>query len=62
MAEGRIVYYGRGVKAGTYFDKLGFSLPKLQNPADSLIRIISQHYPPTEEDTEKIALLHETYE
>ena len=54
MAEGRIVYYGRGVKAGTYFDKLGFSLPKLQNPADSLIRIISQHYPPTEEDIEKL--------
>lgn len=62
MAEGRIVYYGRGVKAGDYFDKIGYPLTKLQNPADSLIRIISQHYPPTVEDITKLALLHECYD
>lgn len=54
MSEGRIVYQGRGAKCNEYFSKIGYPLPKLRNPADSLIKIISSSFPQTEEDIKKL--------
>ena len=40
LCRGEIIFYGPPSQIGAYFERLGFTLPKLTNPADHLMTII----------------------
>lgn len=40
LCRGEVVYYGPPSQIGSYFEKLGYPIPKLTNPADHLMTII----------------------
>lgn len=46
LAEGRILYFGDRLGSIEWFRRLGFECPKLANPADFLIKIVSMSESP----------------
>lgn len=53
MSNGHIVYQGEAKLSAPYFRGIGFKLPEYSNPADTYMRILAVHYPPTEKDERK---------
>lgn len=54
MMDGHIVFQGRANICPQYFKKIGYPLPKLGNPADHFMKILSLSYPLTKADEEKL--------
>ncbi|CAG9325718.1 unnamed protein product [Blepharisma stoltei] len=63
LAEGHLVYQGRARDSPKYFAKVGYSVPKLMNPADFYMRLLHvvDRKHPTEEEHEKIENLVSAY-
>ena len=59
MAEGRIVYQGAASRSKSYFNKIGYPLPRYCNPADSFMKLLSTSFPPSEDDKKRIQTLNE---
>lgn len=53
MSNGHIVYQGEAKLSAGYFRSIGFKLPEYSNPADTYMRILAVHYPPTDKDERK---------
>lgn len=53
MSSGHIVYQGDAKLSAPYFRSIGFKLPEFSNPADTYMRILSVHFPPTPKDKRK---------
>ena len=50
MSSGHIVYQGDAALSAPYMRSIGFKMPEFSNPADTYMRILSVHFPPTEKE------------
>ena len=54
MCEGNIVYQGAAKSSVDYFNKLGYSRGKMENPADAAMRYLNVNYPKQPQDEMRI--------
>lgn len=61
MADGYTVFQGDAAESMEYFKTLKFDVPKLCNPADYFMKVLSIKYPKQADDEEKLLHLNNTY-
>ncbi len=61
MADGYTVFQGDAGESMDYFRSLAFDVPKLCNPADYFMKVLSINYPKRDEDEAKLTLLNNAY-
>lgn len=61
MADGYTVFQGDAGESMDYFRSLAFDVPRLCNPADYFMKVLSINYPKKEEDEAKLTLLNNAY-
>lgn len=61
MADGFTVFQGDAAESMEYFKTLKFDVPKLCNPADFFMKVLSIKYPKGPEDFAKLDNLNNTY-
>ena len=61
MADGYTVFQGDAGESMDYFRSLNFDVPRLCNPADYFMKVLSINYPKKEEDEKKLTLLNNAY-
>lgn len=62
MSNGHIVYQGEAKLSASYFRGIGFKMPEFSNPADTYMRILAVHFPPTDKDIRKTDFFVKEYQ
>ena len=62
MCDGYIVYQGLAKYSSQYFKSIGWEVPRMTNPADYYMTVLSISYPKSKQDLKKIKALKKNYD